>query len=148
MMIYCLGFMYSECGADVLLLRKGPHSKMSGLLNGVGGKVEPNEFPGHAMVRECKEETGIETTMKMWRNFASIIGEGYYIQCYSIKTNAIETAKSASEPLIRMPISQLSFTHGLAPHVSWLVPMGLDPFIVHCTVFPYFPPDPSQPFVS
>jgi 8-oxo-dGTP diphosphatase len=48
-------------GDEVLLLRGGPHKRLwAGLYNGVGGHVEPCEDIRAAVVREVKEETGLD----------------------------------------------------------------------------------------
>ncbi len=47
-------------GADVLLLRGGPHKRLwPGLYNGVGGHVERGEDIYSAALREIAEETGL-----------------------------------------------------------------------------------------
>ena len=53
---YVVGFAIN--GLDVLLIRKNRPDWQAGKLNGVGGKIEPGEFPIEAMVREFQEETG------------------------------------------------------------------------------------------
>lgn len=57
---YVCGFLFSPCHRDVVLIRKarGPMN-MAGRLNGVGGKVEEAETPALAMIREFREETGL-----------------------------------------------------------------------------------------
>jgi 8-oxo-dGTP diphosphatase len=48
-------------GDEVLLLRGGPHKRLwAGLYNGVGGHVEPSEGIRAAVLREVKEETGLD----------------------------------------------------------------------------------------
>jgi 8-oxo-dGTP diphosphatase len=48
-------------GDDVLMLRGGPHKRLwAGLYNGVGGHVEPCEDIRAAVLREVKEETGLD----------------------------------------------------------------------------------------
>ena len=54
---YVVGFMFSE---EIL---KNKPDWQAGRLNGVGGKVEPNEYPDQAMVREFEEETGVRTSL-------------------------------------------------------------------------------------
>ena len=55
---YVLGFAFDNNGR-VLLIRKKKPKWQEGLLNGIGGHVEPNELPLAAMNRECFEETGL-----------------------------------------------------------------------------------------
>jgi len=44
----------------VLLQRRAPNRAMAGLWEFPGGKVEPGELPEAALVRELREELGIE----------------------------------------------------------------------------------------
>ena len=57
-MDYVAGFCFSECGGRVALIRKLKPEWQRGLLNGIGGKMEPGESLHSAMVREFEEETG------------------------------------------------------------------------------------------
>lgn len=45
----------------VLLAKRPPGKKMAGLWEFPGGKVDPGETPEHALIRELKEELGIDT---------------------------------------------------------------------------------------
>ena len=48
-------------GDEVLLLRGSPHKRLwAGLYNGVGGHVEASEDIRSAVIREVKEETGLD----------------------------------------------------------------------------------------
>jgi mutator protein MutT len=47
-------------GGDVLLLRKSDDSKAAGLLEFPGGKIDPGTDPLEAVIREVREETGID----------------------------------------------------------------------------------------
>ena len=49
---------------DKFLVFQRPQHKARGLLwEFVGGKIEPNESPQAALIRECKEEIGTEITV-------------------------------------------------------------------------------------
>jgi 8-oxo-dGTP diphosphatase len=48
-------------GDDVLLLRGGPNKRLwAGLYNGVGGHLEPDEDIYNGLLREVREETGLQ----------------------------------------------------------------------------------------
>ena len=55
-----MGFMFSPDKKQVLLIEKLQPLWQTGLLNGVGGKIEKDETPIQAMVREFKEEVGMD----------------------------------------------------------------------------------------
>jgi len=54
---YVLGFMFDSYYRRVLLIAKNHPEWQKGRLNGIGGKIEDNESPMHAMEREFREET-------------------------------------------------------------------------------------------
>lgn len=58
MIEYCCGYLFSPDFKQVLLIRKNRPVFLKGKLNGIGGKVESNESPDEAMIREFKEEAG------------------------------------------------------------------------------------------
>jgi dihydroneopterin triphosphate diphosphatase len=49
---------FGDTGLEVLLLRRGPGMRCTGAWELVHGKIEPNERPEAAALRELREETG------------------------------------------------------------------------------------------
>lgn len=64
---YVVGFMFSEDRQFVALIRKNRPEWQAGKLNGIGGKIEEGETPIEAMVREFREETGVDTLATLWQ---------------------------------------------------------------------------------
>lgn len=57
-MKYVVGIVYNK--ENVLLISKKRPAWQVGMLNGIGGKIEPGENPLQAMIRECKEECNLD----------------------------------------------------------------------------------------
>ena len=55
---YVIGFVFNENYTEVLLVLKKSPPWQEGCFNGIGGKIEPDEEPSSAMLREFEEETG------------------------------------------------------------------------------------------
>lgn len=68
-----LGYVLSEDGDRVLLVHRTARQQdeQLGKFNGLGGKVEPGEDIAAAMVREIREEAGIEVTSMRLRGTVS-----------------------------------------------------------------------------
>lgn len=47
-------------GARYLVGQRAAHKSQGGLWEFMGGKIEPGETPGQALVRECREELALE----------------------------------------------------------------------------------------
>lgn len=90
---YVLGFIFNEDEQgliDVLLIRKLRPDQQADKLNGIGGKVEDNELPLHAMCRECKEETRLEFEPQDWVSYGKIRGTDFVIHLYYLVKQAIQ----------------------------------------------------------
>lgn len=73
MIEYCAGFLFTPSKEEVALVlkTKGPPA-LHGKLNGIGGKLELNETPYQAMVREFEEEAGLKVLD--WNLFCTLKG--------------------------------------------------------------------------
>jgi ADP-ribose pyrophosphatase YjhB (NUDIX family) len=81
MTIYCLGFLFLPNPGDpalplvaLILKQRGPPNVI-GKWNGHGGKVEADERPIAAMIRETVEELGVETGEDTWTAFGVMRGD-------------------------------------------------------------------------
>ena len=59
---YVLGLLFRGCYSGVVLIEKTKPQWQAGLLNGIGGKVEPGESAFDAATRELREELDVSVT--------------------------------------------------------------------------------------
>lgn len=131
---YVLGFMFSENKEDVLLIKKLRPEWQKGKINGIGGKVEDsdNSDSNLAIVREFKEETGIETNFDDWEDFAtmSCFDPTNYWTCdiLTIFSDKIYDFKKVEEeePVI-LKVKDAMFSDDVLPNLKWILPLCLDP---------------------
>lgn len=67
--------VYVTCGDEVLMIQRGgrPDDFHSGKWNGLGGKLELDESPLQAAVRETREESGLELRPEEFRARGAIL---------------------------------------------------------------------------
>lgn len=122
-MDYVAGFCFSECEERVALIRKLNPRWQRGLLNGIGGKVEPGESPHEAMVREFEEETG--TRIEGWRPFCTATTEEDRLHFFTARGD-LDTLRSAeAEEVVTVAVDDVS-SLDIVPNLRWLIPLALD----------------------
>lgn len=90
---YVIGLLFNDDCSSVILVKKNRPDILRGLLNGVGGKIEPNEYTIDAMVREFEEEAGVYIPPSWWRFSTVLTGIGYTIYCYACRSS-VDHAKA------------------------------------------------------
>jgi len=128
---YVVGFMFSERLQTVLLIRKTKPAWQAGMLNGVGGKIEPDELPIDAMIREFEEETGLR--YRSWLQFhRERFRNGTVVHFFSAASFEIDKARSTTEeeiaivPADRLPASVIYNLHYLVPMARTLILESVD----------------------
>jgi len=127
---YVVGFMFTNNCQNVILIRKKKPLWQEGKLNGVGGKIELNETPLTAMIREYHEEAGV--VFDKWDNFLTI----QYLSCtvyffkgfddgcfYQSETKELENIE-------KIEIGHWPFNE-VIPNLNWIINLALDPDIEH-----------------
>jgi 8-oxo-dGTP diphosphatase len=129
MVTYVLGFAFLNGDKDVILIEKTKPDWQKGLMNGVGGKLESyDESSLHAMVREFREETGIDTRLTQWKTFGEMYGDGFFIHLYrtSLPLGCKPQQMEDEVPYI-FNVAQLNKNRDkLISNIPWLVNMALD----------------------
>jgi 8-oxo-dGTP diphosphatase len=126
---YVLGFMFSKEKDRVVLMTKTKPAWQAGKLNGLGGKIEPNENILDAMVREFKEETGVLQEEWILGPVISRFGEFrvFIYKCYSDKIDDVKTMEV--EEVGVYPVTENMQASTIQPQIenlSWIIPMLLD----------------------
>lgn len=127
---YVLGFVFSdisesETGTEVILILKNKPDYQKGKLNGIGGKIEPNEGPLEAMRREYEEEAGVATGPLLWCK----VGRIYFplpatvhlfaAQSYDVvRCSRTET----DEHIIKMKVKDIRFNPRMV-NLDWIIPL-------------------------
>lgn len=120
---YVVGFLFRNGGDEVALIRKNKPSWQKGLLNGVGGKIEFDEHPLTAMIREFEEEAG--PFIVNWRCFAVMtLKHGNKIYFYA-SHEIVEVESKTDEEVSWYPVAHLR-QYGILSNLNWLVPLALD----------------------
>jgi 8-oxo-dGTP diphosphatase len=123
---YVVGFAFDPPGEHVMLVQKSRPSWQAGLLNGVGGHVEPGENPHEAMAREFQEETGVETLEKDWRHFCTVVTDKSVVHMFAARFSRerIATARTATDESIVVVRAGELHDYETLPNLRWLVPMA------------------------
>lgn len=118
---YVLGFLFSLDGKKVYLIRKQKPDWQKGRLNGIGGKIEPNESSFDAMVREFEEEGGV--SIDSWKWFCTLGDDRRYeIRCYYAYSHKIPFTKTDEEVTV---CDTYNLPTDVIPNLNWLIPMAL-----------------------
>lgn len=124
---YVAGFFFDEKLDNVWLIRKQKPDWQKDLLNGVGGKIEENEGPISAMVREFREEAGIY--VYDWHKFCVIGDEDWEVTFfYSIAKNDFDFGRvktMTDEIMIHIEAADVIYRKTIS-NLRWLIPMAIE----------------------
>lgn len=141
---YVLGFAFDEKSEKVVLILKDRPDWQKGLYNGVGGKVEKNDFDrcnanlNHiysaasakyfAMEREFLEESGVLIPFDKWNYFAlmefedDVMGGTALVHCFTIKSDLIENCKTQESEMISIKLVEDVFAPRNFKHMVFNLP--------------------------
>lgn len=124
---YVLGFVIDGVSKDeVVLIRKTKPAWQRGRLNGVGGKIEPDEKTIDAMIREFTEEAGV--VVENWEQFATITDESTFhvsiFRSWDMDGKIINSVATQTEENIEVyDISKLPID--VIDNLRWLLPLAV-----------------------
>ena len=117
---YVLGF---RIGQKVLLLKKLSPAWQG--LNGVGGKIEKGESQYDAMIREYREEVGVD--VHDWEYRMCLDGEDFvlFVFCSKGPIVAPKIVNDIGEELVIAHVSDIPHLN-VIPNLRWMIPLCAD----------------------
>ena len=123
--LYCVGFMFSKSNNKVALILKNRPKWQAGNYNGIGGKIEKNETPIQAMVREFNEETGVKTKESEWTNAINIYCSNNSFIYFFFSFGDLNKLKTTTDEKIEIfEINNLPIN--MIENLKWIIPLLID----------------------
>ena len=122
---YVCGLLFNPENTFVVLIKKNKPEWQVGLLNGVGGKIEPGESPLQAIVREFKEEAGL--VVPNWKHFLRVNDRVWYVDFFKAQSAEFSSVKSMTDEEVVIVGVDTFYTRKTIPNLRWIIPMCLDP---------------------
>ena len=131
MIRYVCGFAFNKSESKVILIRKEKPEFQKGKLNGVGGKIKHQEGTVEAMIREFKEEVGVDTFKENWQEVLVIHGdthELHYLTARLWDNNLKEVTQMEIEEPIIINTDSLN-NYEIMPDLKWVIPLCREQYI-------------------
>lgn len=132
---YVVGLIFDVNGERILLIKKNKPEDLRGKLNGIGGKIEPNESVKAAIIREVVEEAGWRIPPANWEYFLKLsayykeeIRNLYFFRTFQVLANKLYEQRTAEE-LVVIPTANL-WAQPVVNNLRWIIPLALDTGIV------------------
>lgn len=127
-----VGFLFDPTMKYVVLIKKTKPEAQKGLLNGVGGKIEPGELPEVAMRREFREETGLDITN--WRPFAEMEDSYWKVHFFMAIDNRMMWVETQTEEEVVVVDVKRVPEFQTIKNLKWLLPLCFDNSINYCKI--------------
>jgi len=120
--MYVVGFLLDPTLSKVVLIRKTKPEWQVDLLNGVGGKIEPDEGALTAMHREFLEETGVGGLE--WKPYLTLHTPHSEIHFFRAVGNVHYCASVTDEAVGVFDISNVMDRCDTMPNIRWCIQMA------------------------
>ena len=123
---YTLGFIFTPALDHVLLVHKISPEWQAGKINGVGGKIEEGEDPLACIVREVREEAGLEMRADQWTYTGEMGSDTWRVSVFALVYRGnTSDAKSADKEKVEW-FDPSVLPANIISNLGWLVPLALD----------------------
>lgn len=121
-----LGFIFTSDLQKVLLIEKQKPEFHRGLLNGLGGKVEQNEDEAACIVREVREEAGLETLTTDWQKVGVLTWTQWQVSIFTGIYHGKETDLNLTEDLVVDWFFVEKLPRNCVTNLYWIIPYCVD----------------------
>ena len=129
-MEYVAGFMFNHDRSKVALIRKNRAAWQKGFLNGIAGKINPNESQIDAMCREFEEETGIKTYYYDWTFLVELVNKNpdWSVSFYHFtsKLNLFGHIENKTDENVEIIDVDNIDNEKVIPNLRWLIRLCFD----------------------
>lgn len=120
---YVAGLYHNGGDGFSLLIRKNkPGHWQHGKHNLLGGHIEPQERPEMAMIREFKEECGLQTKTSQWKHALVLSGPTWVVHFFVMQGPTFDAVSS--------PEGEVEWHFGIPetviPNLKWIIPLLKD----------------------
>lgn len=121
-----LGFLFTSDCKQVVLIRKNKPVAQKDQLNGLGGKREKDETVLQCIVREVREETGIQTAESDWCPVGSMVWGEWVVEILTARLveEARHLKNTGDEEVGWYEVAHLP--ENVLTNLPWLIPMCVD----------------------
>lgn len=125
---YVLGFLFNWERDRVVLINKTKPDWQAGKLNGVGGKIEKDETPAFAMVREFQEETGVLTHSSHWIKVAVLQNQIAEMHVFAaVIDGALDRIRPTTDEVpATFKVPSVIYNPRIIPNLRWIIPICLN----------------------
>lgn len=141
---YVCGFVLDQTSDWVLLIRKNRPAWQAGMLNGVGGKIEPDDpSPEAAMSREFSEEAGLYIAPSSWFRFCCLHGADGVVGTWKVHFFCVRLDLVGVDQIRQMEDEELAWyprdalPGNVIDNLRWLIPMAFAESKVEATAIDY-----------
>lgn len=138
MQTYTVGFIFNPSLERVLLIEKLRPAWQKGKLNGIGGKIEPNEESAACVAREAHEECGLATKKHEWTPVVAMQGPDWAVDVYAhvYAGNTTDAITKEDEKVEWFDVAALP-AHTMT-NLPWMIHLAVDKLkndeFHHCVV--------------
>jgi 8-oxo-dGTP diphosphatase len=96
-----------------------------GLLNGVGGHVDPGETPHKAIAREFEEEAGVSIGRVEFYKYATFLNDMWMVHFFRGTLSDLSLAKTVTDERI-VKVDANDLPDNVVDNLRWLIPLAKD----------------------